>query len=1151
MSTATDIQEIYIGLLGRAADKAGLAYWTNQIDTNVLTLEQLRANIVNEQPEYQTGLGSLTREATVIELYNRMFERTVDGTDSGVQYWTTGGGAGVNVDQLVLALSNGALDADKTTLTNKTTAAVFFSTNVADGQDTNANAQAAVDSVDSTAASVTASENATKALGVTTGETFNLTTSTTDVLVGTNNNDTFSGDATTYQNTDRIIDAATFDNDTLNLTVTDDVTPDVVNVENINITQNNLAAKAVDAASITGAKVLTVTRGDVVVGGSTLNGNKAVKVDNADSAGVAKIVAGAGATSLDINAAAADKAGLEVDASVVTGDVTVDGAATINADASTGTVAVDAVSNTDATETAKATTINAAKAATVTTHANLTGAVTVNAANASTITVNDAQGGATVTGATTSTADSTITVADVDDSGVTITTGTGSATAAEKQVTINIDGTTKTTDTATINATGVVALDLDAGGANTVDVVTLSGQDGAVTYNIGTNAETITSITKAGTNSVTVAGNEDEFSGVTINNIDVVDLNAGTAGAIDASKWNGVGKIDLGFDNAGNGITVANAAKVEITTSQTGLDFDYATGAANLTLVAGDVNGASTAVGTATVGALEANAGATAEGTVTIEANDANLTATSTVVGAKQNIVVTGDEDVSLGAVTAKTLSAAASTGILTATSAGNVESITGGAGNDQLTANADSVHILNGGNGNDTLTITDAAATSQFSGGEGNDTFTMTETATAYVAVGGAGDDTFTAGDDFDAVIVGGEGTDTLTLTGAADFTGRANFAFSSIEKINLGGNAVTLDSAQFANNNTVELTGTTTVTVQGKSSTAGNTINASGVTLATGSTATLVLQGNAKNDTITGSSKNDTINGTAGDDTIDGGAGTDTFVATSTAEAGTGVGSVINLGTAAISGTEVLNKTTLRTAGDSAVAAGTSATTFNDTDSANNASVSTLSNIENATGTAGQDYIVGSSANNTLNGAGGNDYIDGGDGVDTIDGGAGNDTIKGGLGNDNLTGGANDDTFVTGLTQATNGTDTIADFGTGTNVIDLDGLTNADLRGTGASFESVAKGANAVAANTGIVLQTGDEANLNDATALAAANTMTGWAAGDVVYFIATDGTDSALYRIAETSGDTTLDSVEKLITFTGVDETGFAAANFADFA
>lgn len=86
----------------------------------------------------------------------------------------------------------------------------------------------------------------------------------------------------------------------------------------------------------------------------------------------------------------------------------------------------------------------------------------------------------------------------------------------------------------------------------------------------------------------------------------------------------------------------------------------------------------------------------------------------------------------------------------------------------------------------------------------------------------------------------------------------------------------------------------------------------------------------------------------------------------------------------------------------------------------------------IENATGGAGSDVLIGNSANNLLLGGGdrdkikgnrGRDDIEGGDardkisggiGFDTISGGNGNDRIAGDQGNDRLSGNAGRDTFV-----------------------------------------------------------------------------------------------------------------------------------------
>lgn len=139
------IQEIYIGLLGRAADKPGFDYWKTQLNTDLLTIEQLRANIVNEQPEYASGLGTMTRTEVVTTLYERLFKREPEA--AGLDYWVNGGGSTVNVDQLVLALSDGAASEDRTTLNNKIDAAYYYTRAIAAYREDTA--QTAVEVVDS------------------------------------------------------------------------------------------------------------------------------------------------------------------------------------------------------------------------------------------------------------------------------------------------------------------------------------------------------------------------------------------------------------------------------------------------------------------------------------------------------------------------------------------------------------------------------------------------------------------------------------------------------------------------------------------------------------------------------------------------------------------------------------------------------------------------------------------------------------------------------------------------------------------------------------------------------------------------------------------------------------------------------------------
>lgn len=124
--TTAQIQQLYVAYLGRAADKAGLDYWSQQLNAEkpVLTLENLRANFVNEQPEYVNAYAGLSRSDTVVKIYNNLFGRAPDA--EGLAYWTTGGGATVNADQLLTAFVAGAGADDAKIIANKVLVAEVY-----------------------------------------------------------------------------------------------------------------------------------------------------------------------------------------------------------------------------------------------------------------------------------------------------------------------------------------------------------------------------------------------------------------------------------------------------------------------------------------------------------------------------------------------------------------------------------------------------------------------------------------------------------------------------------------------------------------------------------------------------------------------------------------------------------------------------------------------------------------------------------------------------------------------------------------------------------------------------------------------------------------------------------------------------------------
>ena len=917
------------------------------------------------------------------------------------------------------------------------------------------------------------------------------TNSTTpDNLIGGTGNDTFTAAAGTVAATDRFTDTSTTDSDTL--TIVHATAPGAftaTNIETIDITLNNLGALTVDAANITGATSLTVTRGDVVVGGSTLAGNKAVRVDNADASQIGSITVGAGTTTVDINSAAADKAGHVLNANNATGAITVDGAATINAASSTD-VRIDAVSNTAVAETGKASVINAAAATTVTTHADLTGSIEINAAKATTLTVNDAQGGVTINAASAHTADSTITVVDVDASGATITVGTGvddSTTAANIGLDVIIDGTAATTDAATISGAGHIELDIDGTNAGNVDLVTLSGNGAGVVFDLAApNTGTAVSFTKAGTESVEIMGDASEFTGVTVTGIDVIDVISGGGAAFNASLFSGVGKVDLGVDNGNFAITAVSGSTFEITADQTtGTDFDFsAAGGGDLTIIAGDDNGTSTAVGTINLVALDAAAAAaTTVGNVTIEASISNVDAEGVTLGAKQNLIITGDEDVNLAdrgtaeTVTADSVDASGSSGIITINvedsgGAATVDNITTGSGNDLIQIDATGVMTVSSGAGNDTITIEDADATSTFDAGAGNDTIDVDEVA-QIVVIGGEGNDNFTTAVNIGGTIVGGGGTDTITIDADATVTFASTFAFSGISELDItavSNKVVSMTGAQLAGNSTLILDGNAADDVfnvnTGSTAAAAKSADLSNVTVKTGATVGITVTGNVGADTITGGVASETFTQTIGADSYEGGGGTgvDTFVTvtslTASGSANASNGTVVNLGSTAISAADVIaNASAYISGGLTEVAAGKVAHLYAANLSTNSAELDTIGGIENVTGSAGIDYIVGTSGNNTINGGAGADYIAGGAGADTITGGDGIDTIDLGA-NDAVT----DKVSYFGITAAANANNvTSFEAGAGGDVVQFSDASlavdaGAFTAGTAVTFATVA---------------------------------------------------------------------------------------------
>lgn len=122
------VQELYIAILGRAADSAGLKYWSDELESGKLVLENTRAAFT-QQVEYLSIYDGLPAEQLVTTVYQNVLGRAPD--NEGLTYWISEleREGPVTPDMFVLAVLNAAKEkagADAETLANKVSVANDF-----------------------------------------------------------------------------------------------------------------------------------------------------------------------------------------------------------------------------------------------------------------------------------------------------------------------------------------------------------------------------------------------------------------------------------------------------------------------------------------------------------------------------------------------------------------------------------------------------------------------------------------------------------------------------------------------------------------------------------------------------------------------------------------------------------------------------------------------------------------------------------------------------------------------------------------------------------------------------------------------------------------------------------------------------------------
>jgi len=171
MATASDLQQLYVGYFGRAADQEGLNFWLEAINNGGLSLDNVHASFV-QSAEYVAQYDGLSSRDLVAEVYLNVLGRTAEA--EGLAFWADALDSGaITEDQLIEGLLSGLSASDALIVSNKVTVANYYTAQVgaAYSESDKAASGAILDTVDARVASVSAAlTEVAKVTGVTNSE---------------------------------------------------------------------------------------------------------------------------------------------------------------------------------------------------------------------------------------------------------------------------------------------------------------------------------------------------------------------------------------------------------------------------------------------------------------------------------------------------------------------------------------------------------------------------------------------------------------------------------------------------------------------------------------------------------------------------------------------------------------------------------------------------------------------------------------------------------------------------------------------------------------------------------------------------------------------------------------------------------------------
>lgn len=122
------VQELYVAYFSRPADPDGLAFWSDNLENQVVSHQDIAAAFA-QTSEYRSAYGNTDNRELVQDIYNNLFGRPAEA--KGLEFWVNALASGaMTVDNMVTTVAAGAQGADQFAFNAKVGVAIAFTARV-------------------------------------------------------------------------------------------------------------------------------------------------------------------------------------------------------------------------------------------------------------------------------------------------------------------------------------------------------------------------------------------------------------------------------------------------------------------------------------------------------------------------------------------------------------------------------------------------------------------------------------------------------------------------------------------------------------------------------------------------------------------------------------------------------------------------------------------------------------------------------------------------------------------------------------------------------------------------------------------------------------------------------------------------------------